>query len=275
MRRLVILTGLVVSILFFWQGTPSVRADFMPSDLGPPTMTMIFSPPPAPPPSGGFSASYSMINPPYYPTLPVPQPTFTLSVGTALFGGSSVGGFTVTNLMVDATPFTGNLPVLAPGSTTGSVNLSASNPFTLTNSGNGKTTTFMFTNQGIVVNEMGVSGGPVTGSLTNSVQLISSNDPSLNLSAYANGGTFMASFANIDFEETEELTSFPGGISPFQSVIGMAFYPSGPGQLISFTFTITPNVGGNSAIPEPGSLVLWGLAAAAGLSGLRRRYWKR
>jgi hypothetical protein len=169
-------------------------------------------------------------------------------------------------LTIDATPFSSNLPPSA----TGPVNLSS--PFTLTDSGNGKTATFTFTNPA-TVNESGMPGGPVSGSLTNSVQLISNNDPTINLNAFANGGTFSATFQNIDFENSLSITSL-SDLSPFGVVgsgPGEAIYPSGPNLPISFTFTITANV----VAPEPGSLILWGLAAAAGLSGLRRRLRRR
>jgi hypothetical protein len=258
MRRLVILAVLVSSTLFILKAAPSAHADIMP-----PT-NKISSPPPAPPPSGGFSASYSTINPAYFPSTPQIETSFVLGGGTALFGGASVGGFTVSNLTIDATPFLGNLPPSA----TGSVNLSS--PFTVTDSTNGKTATFMFTNPA-TVNEVGMPGGPVMGSLTNSVQLISNNDPTLNLSAFANGGRFSANFANIDFENSAELISSLPGFSPFDSGPGVAIYPSGPDLPISFTFTLTPNI----VAPEPGSLVLWGLAATAGLSGLWRRFRRR
>ncbi len=270
MRRLVILGVVACSALLFLSAAPSAQADFMPA-LGPPMISPIFSPPPSRPPSGMFSASYSNISPGYFPATPMGHATFTLGSGTALFGGSSVGGFNVSNLTIDASPFASNLPFMGTGSATGSVNLSTSNPFTLTDTSNGRTATFKFTSSG-TVNEMGTSGGPVSGTLSNSVQLLSNNDPNIDLSAYANGGMFMASFANIDFEDTEGISSF-FGIGPLQSGFGQAIYPSGPNLPISFTFTITPNAA-NPAVPEPGSLVLWGLAAAAGLSRLRR-CWRR
>jgi hypothetical protein len=264
MRRLTFLGVLASSALIVLGAAPTAQADLMPS-LAPPTTSQISSPPPVQPPSGTFAASYSTISPGFFPSTPMGHATFTLGSGTALFGGSSAGGFTVSDLTIDATPFTGNLPPSA----TGPVNLS--NPFILTDSGNGKTATFNLINAA-TVNEVGMPNGPVSGTLTNSVQLISNNDPSINLSAYANGGTFRASFSNIDFENTEIISSL-SGVSPLQSGFGLAFYPSGPDQPISFTFTLTPNAE-NPVTPEPGSLVLWALAAAAGLGGLRRRYWR-
>jgi hypothetical protein len=257
MRRFLILTVLVFSTLFILKTAPSAHADLMP-----PT-NQISSPPPAPPPTGGFSGSYSTITPAYFPSIPQAEAVFLLGSGTALFGGSPAGGFTISNLNIDATPFTSNLPPSA----TGPVNLFS--PFTLTDSGNGKTATFTFTNPA-TVNESGMPGGPVSGSLTNSVQLMSNTDTSIDLSAFANGGTFSATFQNIDFENSLSISSL-SDLSPFGSSPGsgpgVAIYPSGPNLPISFTFTITPNV----VAPEPGSLVLWGLATAAGLSGLRRR----
>lgn len=250
MRRLVGLGVLAASVLGAWAAAPLAHAAPIP-----------------PPPPGGFSGSYTMIMP---PTARNGVPSFILSGGTATFGGPAVGGFGVSRLSVDATPFNDNLPPNPPGgSATGPVNLS--NPddtmrmLVVTAPGQPGEADFSITNPVTVMETNANLGGNISGSFDSSVALMRNTLMGVDLSGFASGGTFHVDFTAIDFEEV-----FFGGGAPLQSGNGRAFYPVPAGAAITFTFTLTP-AGPVGAVPEPGSLALWALAAGAGWSWLRRR----
>jgi hypothetical protein len=249
MRRLLGLGVVVASVLGAWAAAPPAQAA------------------PLPPP-GGFAGSYPTITP---PTAPGGTPSFILSGGTATFGTTGVGGFGLSRLTVDATPFTDNLPTFPPGGpATGPVNLS--NPddsmrmLVVTAPGQAGEADFSITNPVTVMETNAHPGGAITGSFDSSVALVSNTLVGVDLSGFGGGGTFHVDFTGIDFES---VIDFGGGtVLPPQGGNGLAFYPRPLAtSAVTVTFTLTPN----GALPEPGSLALWALAAGAGLSWLRRR----
>jgi hypothetical protein len=182
------------------------------------------------------------------------QSRFSFTGGTAEFVGSTLSGLLADNLAVDLSPFPSD-----PNATSGDVNLS-----TLTvrdNQNPAHTAMFDLTHAMLMIT------GDTTGMITADATLRSEDFGDLaDLSLFRLGGTglFVATYEGIGINEPP----IPGGITTLTDPDGNASWPRGPVP-VSGHFVITP---GATAIPEPGSLALWGLVSLGGIAWLVRRY---